>query len=157
MLSNLGKEVQRVEDLEIPVHSCTEIAAGRFRKAPAILMFRLVDHMSGRGYLQDPIQAERATGDILDKPLERIAVRGGNEHTLVNAEPGMLPRAHLFNDLMGNQHLAEEQLEHLVLPEFQKRLDRESRQGNERPILSEYPVTHNRVDMRMPPTKGIRP
>ena len=33
---------------------------------------------------------------------------------------------------------------------FKKRLDRESRQGNERPILSEYPVTHNRVDMRMP-------
>ena len=58
MLSNLGKEVQRVEDLEIPVHSCTEIAAGRFRKAPAILMFRLVDHMSGRGYLQFCIFSE---------------------------------------------------------------------------------------------------
>jgi hypothetical protein len=93
--------------------------------------------MPSRGYLQDPIQAERATGDILDKPLKRIAVRGGNEHTLVNAEPGMLPRAHLFDSLMGNQPLVQEQFEHLVLPQLQKRLNRESRQGNEK-ILVEF-------------------
>ena len=86
MLGNLGKEVQRVEDLEIPAHSAPEIAAGRFREPPATVMLRLIHHMPGRGYLQDPVQTERATGDILDKPLKRIAVRGGDEHALVNAE-----------------------------------------------------------------------
>ena len=72
------------------------------------------------------------------------------KHALVNAEAGMLPRAHLFNDLMGNQPLVEEQFEHLVLPKFQERLNRESRQGNERPIWRKYPVANNRVDVRMP-------
>jgi hypothetical protein len=79
-------------------------------------MFRLVDHMPGRGYLQDPIQAERTAGDILDKPLKRIAVRGGDEYALVDAEPRMLPGTHLFDSLTGNQPLVEEQLENLVLP-----------------------------------------
>jgi hypothetical protein len=92
-------------------------------------------------------------GDILDNPLKRIAVRGGNEHTLVNAEPGMLPRAHLFDSLMGNQPLVEEQFEHLVLPQLQERLNRESRQGNERPVWREYPIARNRVDVRMPPMR----
>ena len=62
----------------------------------------------------------------------------------------MLPRAHLFDSLMGNQPLVEEQFEHLVPPELQKRLDGESRKWNKRPAWREYAVAHNRMDMRMP-------
>ena len=83
MLGDFGKEVQGVENLEIPIHSCTEIAAGRFRKLPATVMFRLIHHMPGRGYLQYPVffQSLKENKYILRFP-QNIAVEAE-----VNPEP----------------------------------------------------------------------
>ncbi len=79
----------------VTTHARFQVSAGRFREASASVVFRLIHHMPGRGDLQDPVQTERATGDILDKPLKRIAVGGGNEYALVNAEFFRQPKKYI--------------------------------------------------------------
>ena len=93
---------------------------------------------------------DRVAEDILQRRPRRVVFNPGAENTLVHAEPGVPPRAHLPDGLGGDLTLVHEKLEHFMLPELQERLDRDRRQKDEAPVWSKRPVGDYGMDVRVP-------
>jgi hypothetical protein len=59
------QEIQRREDLEIPIRACFEVVGMRVGKGLTSLLLGFVDHLPSIGYLDQPRQTERATNHVL--------------------------------------------------------------------------------------------
>jgi len=84
-LGELGQEVQRREDLEIPLRPGFETIVARVGKGAAGLFLGLVDDLPGIGHLHQPRQAERAAGHVPDQTLDSLLVAGWQKDRLVDA------------------------------------------------------------------------
>ena len=116
MLSELGQEVQRVEDLEIPRGPAPETIVLRVGEGPAGVLLGLVDDLPGRGHLDQPRQAERAAGHVPDQPLDPGAVAGRQVDRLVHAETAVRPSPHVLDHFRLDLVLRQVQREHGFLP-----------------------------------------
>jgi len=56
-------------------------------------------------------KTEWTSGDIFHQPLHAFAIFGLKPYLIIDAEPGVFPLAHAFDDLLGDLLLAQEQIE----------------------------------------------
>ncbi len=77
VLRELSEELQRVEDLEVPLGAALQLVAVRLGEGPARLLFGLVDHLPAFGHFHQPREAERAAGHVANQALDASAVAGG--------------------------------------------------------------------------------
>ena len=117
VLGKFGYEVQGAEDLEIPLRPGGDSVASGVGKSSARLLFGFQDNLSGVGHLDDTRQAERATGDVLDQPLDANLISGGQVNRLVDAETGMLPGLHILDDIRFDFAFVQIQVKDRLLPD----------------------------------------
>ncbi len=65
VLRELGQEIQRRENLEIPLRRGCDAVSVLVGKGPARLLLRLVDHLTRLADLHQPGQTKRAPGHVL--------------------------------------------------------------------------------------------
>jgi len=93
----LGQEVQRIEDLEIPLGAGYQAVSTRVGKGAAGLFLGLVDHLPGFGDLDQARQTEGTTSHVPHQTLDALLVAGRQVHRLVDAEAAVLPGAHVLD------------------------------------------------------------
>ena len=80
MLGELGQEIQRRKNLEIPLRPGRQAVALRIGKGPAGVLLRLIHDVPAGRHLDEPRKAERATSHVVHHPLEARAIARRQEH-----------------------------------------------------------------------------
>ncbi len=99
VLRELGQEIQRREDLEVPLHPAPQAVVFRIGKRPAGLLLRLVDHLPAAGHLDEAREAKRATRHVLHHALNPRLIPRGQKHRLKGWLVSRRKRASSFGDL----------------------------------------------------------
>ncbi len=150
MLRELGQEVQRVEDLEIPRGPGREALVLRVEEGPAGVLLGLVDDLPGRGHLDQPRQAERAAGHVPDQTLDSGLVARRQKNRLVHAESAVRPGPHVLDYFRLDLVLGQVQGEHGFLPSRLQPLQVQLRQFQKLALWRERPAGQQHVKVRVP-------
>ena len=76
VLGELGDEVQRVEDLEVPADAAEQIRARRLGEASAGFLLGEVDHLSLVSDADHALETERTSEHVVGEPLASGTVVG---------------------------------------------------------------------------------
>ncbi len=91
VLREFRQEIERREDLEVPLHSRSRPVSLRIGKGAASLLLRLVDDLPRVADLHQPRQTKRAARHVLDQTLNTRLIARRQKHRLIDAETAVLP------------------------------------------------------------------
>ena len=84
VLGALREEVERRQDLIVPLGARLHAVSMLIGKGPARLLLRLVDHLTRFADLHQPGQTKRAPCHVLHQTLEPCPVARRQEHRLID-------------------------------------------------------------------------
>ena len=93
VLRELRQEIQRREDLKVPLHSWLRAVSFRIGKGAASLLLSLVDDLPCVADLHQPRETERATCYVLNQTLDARLIASRQKHRLVHTEAAVLRAA----------------------------------------------------------------
>jgi hypothetical protein len=99
VLCDLGEELQRIEDPEVPLGPLLHPIALRLGECSTCILLGLIDDLPGLSHLDEPRQTEWAAGDVPNEALDTCPVAGRQIHRLVDAEAAVGPTPHAVDHL----------------------------------------------------------
>jgi len=116
VLSELRQEVQRREDLIVPLGARLHAVPTRIGERAARCLLRLVDHLPRLAHLYESSQTEGAARHVLQQSLDARLVACAEQHRLIHAQAAVLPAAHSLDDLWFDLALGQIQGKDRFLP-----------------------------------------
>jgi len=94
--------------------------------------------------------AKRTAQEILDQPLNALGVPGFHPDALIDTEAAVPPRADISHDLFRDLALGQQEIEHRLLPQLEKRFGRQFGERQEGSVRQKHALRDQRVNMRVP-------